>query len=539
LLGYCESVSTFDYHEVALVGDFVYTMAGAQVDRWDFSDPSVPLLGTPSPFLTLPFSSGGRMMKQGSEVVVTANSYLGFIDGPSGIVTRESGQVWMPRDMAIHAGFMVGSARDALFLYQDGLYTNPDPKGEFDPTGFMIPEGIIQGDILYGTSLTDPLAVVAADLSGDCARLWDLDTGFQDLVLDSGHHGDLLAVLGGLPYEVKLYSISRHGITARGSVPLPSMNPLTTLKRQVVFYDDDRLLVNDPYHGLSPGKILIVDVSNPDDPAITFNYFFSGFGYGVHVTDTCFLLERSSSLEIIEAAQGSLVGTLRPGGQYYFTKGPFLYSVHTASYGARLDYWDLSDPLNPVQAGELALSRLTGFVVAGDFAYQNETGLILDLTDPANPTPSGNISLANPGLNTMDRIIPGSQYILTGDIRSAPPFTLLHYLVSQGGTGEVSAVEDELSLAGLSLHLKAAPNPFNPRVTISFKLPRTAETAIEVFDVKGRKVANMGVQNRQSGTQKVEWDGTGRGGSNLPSGVYLVRVKADKWAESLKIVLTR
>ena len=66
------------------------------------------------------------------------------------------------------------------------------------------------------------------------------------------------------------------------------------------------------------------------------------------------------------------------------------------------------------------------------------------------------------------------------------------------------------------------PNPFNPATTIRFRLPKTEQVTLRVFDVLGREVAAL-LDNTSltGGEHTVRFDASG-----LTSGVYLYRLEA-------------
>lgn len=66
------------------------------------------------------------------------------------------------------------------------------------------------------------------------------------------------------------------------------------------------------------------------------------------------------------------------------------------------------------------------------------------------------------------------------------------------------------------------PNPFNPSTTISYSLPANSNVGITVYDINGRKVAEVlnGV-SQTAGSHDISFDA-----SNLASGVYLYRINA-------------
>jgi flagellar hook assembly protein FlgD len=62
---------------------------------------------------------------------------------------------------------------------------------------------------------------------------------------------------------------------------------------------------------------------------------------------------------------------------------------------------------------------------------------------------------------------------------------------------------------------------------------------LEIFDLRGRRVADLGEKLRQAGPHTMTWDGMDRQGRDLPSGVYLARVRTAEGSVARKIVLAR
>jgi hypothetical protein len=76
------------------------------------------------------------------------------------------------------------------------------------------------------------------------------------------------------------------------------------------------------------------------------------------------------------------------------------------------------------------------------------------------------------------------------------------------------------------------PNPFNPTTTIRFQLPGQGHVILAVYDLLGRKVAELINGVRQSGSYAVSFDG-----SHVASGVYIYRLQAEGFVRSRKMIV--
>ena len=90
------------------------------------------------------------------------------------------------------------------------------------------------------------------------------------------------------------------------------------------------------------------------------------------------------------------------------------------------------------------------------------------------------------------------------------------------------------------------PNPFNPTATIRFDLPQSAQVSLVVYDLLGRRVAELVSQEIEPGYHSVTWNARGITGRNLASGIYIARLHATPTAgvtpgytKSIKMVLLK
>ena len=105
------------------------------------------------------------------------------------------------------------------------------------------------------------------------------------------------------------------------------------------------------------------------------------------------------------------------------------------------------------------------------------------------------------------------------------------------GAGIVATVAGETPAAPLGL--AAFPNPFNPSTTISFTLPTETQTTVRIHDARGTLVRTLLDGRCAAGPHSIAWDGKNDRGTRMPSGIYLVSLRAGERSASHKLALVR
>jgi flagellar hook assembly protein FlgD len=97
----------------------------------------------------------------------------------------------------------------------------------------------------------------------------------------------------------------------------------------------------------------------------------------------------------------------------------------------------------------------------------------------------------------------------------------------------VEATEDRSAITFLG---GAEPNPFGDRVTFRWGLRQSGAVDLAIFDVQGRLVRTLVRGPAVSGTRVAAWDGRDEGGRAVSSGVYVLRMEADRrtWRQVLR-----
>ena len=96
----------------------------------------------------------------------------------------------------------------------------------------------------------------------------------------------------------------------------------------------------------------------------------------------------------------------------------------------------------------------------------------------------------------------------------------------------------DLQPAAYALH-RCYPNPFNPSTRIVYDVAAPGPVKLSIYDARGREVRTRVAQSQTAGRYEQIWQGRDDAGTQVASGLYIVRLVADGVSETRKIVLTQ
>jgi hypothetical protein len=99
---------------------------------------------------------------------------------------------------------------------------------------------------------------------------------------------------------------------------------------------------------------------------------------------------------------------------------------------------------------------------------------------------------------------------------------ILDWLIPSGAVG-VETIAGGATTLDL---LPNSPNPFGAQTSLKFALPNPGHARLTVYDVAGRRVADLVDRAMDAGVHSITWDGRDASGSPVASGVYLARLEA-------------
>lgn len=100
-------------------------------------------------------------------------------------------------------------------------------------------------------------------------------------------------------------------------------------------------------------------------------------------------------------------------------------------------------------------------------------------------------------------------------------------------SGIVTGIEDEKLPIEFNLS-QNYPNPFNPTTNIKLALPKAMHVELTVYNLLGQKVATIKDNHMKAGYHNIHFDA-----SKLSSGIYLYRIKAEKYNAVKKMTILK
>ena len=100
-------------------------------------------------------------------------------------------------------------------------------------------------------------------------------------------------------------------------------------------------------------------------------------------------------------------------------------------------------------------------------------------------------------------------------------------------TGVTTSISEKRSAYSYYLY-QNYPNPFNPMTNIRFFVPKNEFVEISIFNLLGQSIKSFGKKKYVRGTHQIIFDGR-----LLSSGVYFVKMEADIFTDTKKIVLIK
>jgi PKD repeat protein len=115
------------------------------------------------------------------------------------------------------------------------------------------------------------------------------------------------------------------------------------------------------------------------------------------------------------------------------------------------------------------------------------------------------------------------------------PFAIEHSFTIEPETAVGPDVQTPIGFSLQQNH----PNPFNNQTVIRFSLAQSGPVSLNMFNLKGERVAALIDKTMTAGEHQVFWDGRSDGGIGLAGGVYLCRLIAGNQTRIKKIMMIK
>jgi hypothetical protein len=188
------------------------------------------------------------------------------------------------------------------------------------------------------------------------------------------------------------------------------------------------------------------------------------------------------------------------------------------------------------------------FVPLNPAVWENQLRLGTNSIPPSNEMPV--ISSTAPGTKIVRMRLKTTAKAFSNvppdlKIRSGPdnPYTkvctfedkrITEVIIDKGENGNITEVEDNISIPTEFSLKQNYPNPFNPETQISFDIPVSSYVTMKVYDVVGNEVKTLVSEDRPAGSYNIIFNGSG-----FSSGIYFYKIAADGFSSVKKMVLIK
>lgn len=83
------------------------------------------------------------------------------------------------------------------------------------------------------------------------------------------------------------------------------------------------------------------------------------------------------------------------------------------------------------------------------------------------------------------------------------------------------------------------PNPFNSETRIRYQVPHPGKVRITIYNLMGNEIRTIENDEKQAGNHYVNWDGKDDHGTEMPSGIYIYKITANGFVQSMKMIMIK
>ncbi len=114
------------------------------------------------------------------------------------------------------------------------------------------------------------------------------------------------------------------------------------------------------------------------------------------------------------------------------------------------------------------------------------------------------------------------------------PEEYFDYAPDMGAYEYTETIDNDDDLLFDKIEFGNYPNPFNPETIITYQLTESGKVSIEVYNIRGQKVAVLLDEEQEKGEHNFTWNAAG-----INSGVYFIRLTSGTYQKTSKAVLLK
>jgi hypothetical protein len=393
---------------------------------------------------------------------------------------------------------MLAIGDEGLELWDISTMTTPEPVSSEDPVGSSLDVVTTQDALVY-------------EAAGDAGlRVWDYDLDPSDPLAQIDTPGWANAIGFSLYYLYLSDGFQGLRVFTRGSSPteafyIPTLDYAGNLG--VTWIDNYHIFVSQGSSGF-----LSITHEELQAPVVNGTTQTAGFVFDLscdaNLLVTCEGLDGFAVYDVSDPTSPALLTSHQPeGGAWSCALSSNLY----VGTGSNVEVYDMSIPASPALTYTI---ENVGWAESIDFVGSGQLA----------------ICSGQDGVYAVDRWVsppvifdyhnsPGIARAAAGFVGAlilADDMALSRYGIATGVGGFSAASPTTFRLQG------PYPNPFNPSTTISFDLAMATRIELSVYDMMGRRVAELWTGNLTSGEHRFSWHPH----AAIASGWYLIKMTA-------------
>jgi hypothetical protein len=87
--------------------------------------------------------------------------------------------------------------------------------------------------------------------------------------------------------------------------------------------------------------------------------------------------------------------------------------------------------------------------------------------------------------------------------------------------------------------MQNSPNPFNPSTEIVYAVPEQGRVLLSVYNITGKRIKTLIDAEESIGYHTVRWNGRNDSGEMVSGGMYLCRMEAGVYRQTIRMLLIK